>query len=81
MLLGAGRDFAGISKDAIGIAAVFAVEFFDPVQIGQMTPVQLDVFTAPHFGNAIDGKATRLVGLLKRQDTPPCVRFATLAGL
>lgn len=61
MGLGPGGDLADPADQAIGIAAIDAIQFLKGVEIGQVLAVYDDIVAAMHLGDAVDGKAGGLV--------------------
>jgi hypothetical protein len=61
ILLGPRYDLADIGDDPGAIGAIAAVEFFEPIEIFEVLPVEHDIVTAANLFDAIDWKASRLI--------------------
>src|SRR5262249_35588820 len=61
VLLGAAGDLADVGEDAVRIPAVHAVQLLDAIEIREVLPIDHDVGRALYAGDAVDGKADRLV--------------------
>jgi len=54
-------DFGCKGENAVGIAAIFAIQFFDKIEIREPPAVEQDEVRAPRLGNAVDRETHRLV--------------------
>jgi hypothetical protein len=61
ILLGASRDVLDERERAVGVSAEDAVYFFDPIQIGELVPIDDEVRTTRHPRDAVDRKAYPLI--------------------
>lgn len=61
ILLGSRQYFAHVAHQPITVFTISAMKFLDEVQVAQVPAIKHDVIVPPHFGNAINRKASQLI--------------------